>query len=112
MSGRWWVAALPLPFLVGASLVLLLDHTAGFGALLELRAQVGRASARVAGLELQQARLQREVQALRAGGFAVEAAARTALGMVRPGEIAVRLDDTSAAALPPPAAAVSAGARP
>ena len=90
---RWGFVAIPLVcFLLGAGAVLVSDEYAGLGALLELRSQLGEASSRAERLQAEERRLAREIQRLREDEFTVEAAARSALGMVRPGEIVVRLE--------------------
>ncbi|MFQ5514749.1 MAG: septum formation initiator family protein [Myxococcota bacterium] len=77
---------------VGAALAtLVLDRESGLTAMLELRGRVERAHARVAALSEERNSLLRKIQSLRSDPFAVEAAARERLGMVRPGEIVIRL---------------------
>jgi cell division protein FtsB len=81
-----------LCFLLGAGAVLVSDERDGLGALIELRTQVREARMRASRLEERERRLAQEIQQLRTDDFSVEAAARSALGMVRPGEIVVRLE--------------------
>jgi cell division protein FtsB len=87
---RLWV--LPLIFLVAAAAILWRDDQEGLRVLLDLRAQVRDARARVDELGMKAARPEREAEALQNDDLAIEGAARTGLGMVRPGEIVVRLD--------------------
>jgi cell division protein FtsB len=90
---RWSLILIPvLCFLLGAGGVLISDERGGLGALLELRTQVRGARERGVHLQAEERRLEAEIQRLREDDFAVESAARSALGMVRPGEIVVRLD--------------------
>lgn len=89
---RWGLISIPvLCFLLGAGAVLVSDERGGLGALLELRTQVSQARARSERLEAQEGQLADEIRRLRKDEFSIEAAARSALGMVRPGEIVVRL---------------------
>ena len=90
---RWGLIAIPVAcFVLGAGAVLVSDERGGLGALLELRSQVREAHVRGERLAAEERRLAGEIRRLREDDFAVEAAARTALGMVRPGEIVVRLE--------------------
>jgi cell division protein FtsB len=90
---RWSLIWIPVAcFLLGAGAVLVSDEDEGLGALLELRSQVGAAHRRIGALEAEDRHLSREIQRLREDDFSVEAAARSALGMVRPDEIVVRLE--------------------
>jgi cell division protein FtsB len=90
---RWGLISIPvICFLIGAGAVLVSDERDGIGALFELRAQVGDARVRTGRLEGQKRRLAGEIRSLREDELSIEAAARSALGMVRPGEIVVHLD--------------------
>ncbi len=71
--------------------VLVFDEDGGLLALVELRAQVSQARAATQRLELERLELRERVRGLRVDPFHVEAAARSTLGMVRPGEVVVRL---------------------
>jgi cell division protein FtsB len=94
---RWGLVAVPVVcFVLGAGAVLVSDERSGLGALVELRSQVRDAQARGERLGSEERRLAGEIRSLREDDLAVEAAARTALGMVRPGEIVVRLDPVEA----------------
>ena len=91
---RWsWVWIPVICFLVGAGAVLVSDERDGLAALAELRGQVEDAQLRNERLLDEKRRLALEIQRLREDEFSLEAAARSALGMVRPGEIVVKLDD-------------------
>jgi cell division protein FtsB len=90
---RWGFVLIPVVcFVVGAGVVLVSDERGGLGALVELRSQVRDARLRSERLASEERRLAGEIRRLREDDFALEAAARTALGMVRPGEIVVRLE--------------------
>jgi cell division protein FtsB len=94
---RWsWVSIPVICFLIGAGLVLVSDDRDGLGALAELRSQVAEAQVRTERLLAEQHRLALEIRRLREDEFSIEAAARSALGMVRPGEIVVKLDPAEA----------------
>lgn len=71
--------------------ILLFDGKTGLFPLLGLIEDVRAAEARVTAGEGERRRLIREIRALRTDPLAVEAVAREKLGMVRPGEIVVRL---------------------
>ena len=88
-SGPFFLA--PLLALGLAVPVLALDLDGGLLALVELRAQVGQAREMTQRLERERLELRERVRGLRVDPFHVEAAARSALGMVRPGEVVVRL---------------------
>jgi len=90
---RWgWFSVPVLCFLLGAGAVLWSDERGGLGALVTLRGQVVEARSRNERLAAEERRLSGEIQELRSDAFSIESAARSALGMVRPGEIVVRLD--------------------
>jgi cell division protein FtsB len=90
---RWSLVWIPVVcFLLGAGAVLVSDERDGLGALLELRVQVAEARSRAEQLEAEERRLAGEIRRLREDEFALEEAARISLGMVRPGEIVVRLE--------------------
>ena len=89
---RWVIAAPVLLGVAAAAVTLVADTRNGLLALLSLRSDVGEVAERVRELESRRAALRSEVQALRTDPLAIEAAAR-AQGLVRPGEIVVRLED-------------------
>jgi len=93
---RWgWVSVPVVSFLIGAALVLASDERDGLGALAELRDQVAAARERTERLSGEKRRLALEIQRLREDEFSIEAAARSDLGMVRSGEIVVKLNPGS-----------------
>ena len=81
----------PVLALSGASVALVLDREDGIGTLIELRRQARYAHARVARLSAEKERLSSVVRGLRSDPDQVEAAARSRLGMLRPGEVVVRM---------------------
>ena len=68
-----------------------LDPNDGISTWLSLRSDVAQAEARVRGLEVENASLAEEAQALRGEPFAQERAVREELRWVRPGEVLVRV---------------------
>ena len=91
---RSWPPLL-LPVLLALALavpVLVLDRHNGLAALLALTREVAEARAHSEVLEQLRNALRSELFGLRSDPVAVEAAARRTLGMVRPGEVVVRLD--------------------
>jgi cell division protein FtsB len=81
-----------VPALVAAALVwALLDQESGIRAWLRLRAELAEASARIAGLEAENAALRAQVESLRDDPVALEAAIRDELELARPREIIVKL---------------------
>ena len=88
LSGLWIAPAL----VVAAAIVtLLLDRETGIVPLASLGAEVGRLEARVEALAAERGRLRSRVVALQTDPLEVEALARERLGMVRPGEVVLRL---------------------
>ena len=81
----------PVLALTGASIALVLDREEGIGTLIELRRQARYAHARVDRLSAEKERLSSVVHGLRSDPEQVEAAARSRLGMLRPGEVVVRM---------------------
>ncbi len=71
--------------------VLVFDQDGGLLALVELREQVSQARETTRSLERERLELREQVRGLRVDPFHVEAAARSTLGMVRPGDVVVRL---------------------
>lgn len=59
----------------------------------ELRLQYQRTVEATRALTAENARLRREIEALKSDASAVEDIARDELGMVRPGEIIIRIED-------------------
>ncbi len=84
----------PVLALGGASVALVLDREDGIGTLIELRRQARYAHARVVRLSAEKERLSSDVRGLRSDPDQVEAAARSRLGMLRPGEVVVRMPST------------------
>jgi cell division protein FtsB len=88
LSGLWIAPAL----VVAAALaILLLDRETGIVPLASLRGEVSRIEARVEALAAERGRLRSRVVALQTDPLEVEALARERLGMVRPGEVVLRL---------------------
>lgn len=59
----------------------------------ELRTQYERTVEATRALAAENARLRREIEALRGDGAAIEDIARDELGMVRPGDIIIRIEE-------------------
>ncbi len=85
----------PVLALTGASIALVLDREEGIGTLIELRRQARYTHARVDRLSAEKERLSSVVHGLRSDPEQVEAAARSRLGMLRPGEVVVRMPSSS-----------------
>ncbi len=66
--------------------------TAGFRRYARLRGEMSGLDARIAELRVQNARLSREVEALRSDPQALERAAREELGFIAPGEVIINLE--------------------
>ena len=81
----------PVLALSAASVALVLDREDGIRALIELRRQARDSHARVDRLSAEKERLSSLVSGLRSDPDQVEAAARSRLGMLRPGEVVVRM---------------------
>ncbi len=95
-AARRWARRLalalgPVLALGGASVALVLDREDGIGTLIELRRQARYSHARVDRLSAEKERLSSVVRGLRSDPDQVEAAARSRLGMLRPGEVVVRM---------------------
>jgi cell division protein FtsB len=90
VKALWLVAALVAVVVVHAAF----DADAGLGTWLRLRGLLSEAQTRNAGLGREVAALEAEVQALEAGGFAVEKAIREELGFARADETLIRLPRT------------------
>lgn len=84
-----WIG--PLAALVGAAFALLYDADNGLRAVFSVRAELARAEARVAKLYEERVELVDRADRLRSDPFEIESVARESLGMVRPGEMVVRL---------------------
>lgn len=80
----------PAVGLVLSALILLVDRQTGLVPLLELRSTAEESRAEVLSLSQEREALLASVRQLRSDPFAIEAAARETLGMVRPGEIVIR----------------------
>jgi cell division protein FtsB len=83
----------PLIGAVGAVTLLALDSTNGLGRLVSLRDHAGQLEGRISDLEDERRVLASRIHALRSDPLAVERLAREKLGMVRPGEIVLRLPE-------------------
>ena len=93
MSGRLWI----VPVVLGMALASAWwDQEAGLRAWARLRADLHEARGRIQALRVEIGELEREAAALEEDRFAQEAAIRDALGLVRPGEILVRLPSREA----------------
>jgi cell division protein FtsB len=88
---RGWLWIGPLAALVGAAFALLYDADNGLRAVFSVKAELEHADGRVAKLWSERAELVERAERLRADPFEIESVARESLGMVRPGEIVVRL---------------------
>ncbi len=86
----------PVLALSGACVALVLDREDGVETLIELRRQARYAHVRVDRLSSEKERLSSLVRGLRSDPDQVEAAARSRLGMLRPGEVVVRMPSTGA----------------
>ena len=84
----------PVLALCGASVALVLDREDGLRTLIDLRRQARDAHTRVDRLSAEKQRLSSLVSGLRSDPEQVEAAARSRLGMLRPGEVVVRMPNT------------------
>ncbi len=88
LSGLWIAPALGV---AAALTTLLLDRETGIVPLLGLGGEASRLELRVEALVAERARLRARVVALQSDPLEVEALARERLGMVRPGELVLRL---------------------
>lgn len=93
---------LALALVAAAAAWAWLDPNNGISTWLSLRGDVAQAESRVRGLEVQNASLAEEAQALRGEPFAQERAVREELRWVRPGEVLVRVPAQHDTAAPPP----------
>jgi cell division protein FtsB len=81
----------PLAALLGAGVALFHDGENGVRAIFHLERELAAADLRLDRLREERAELLLRAERLRADPLEIEAAARQSLGMVRPGEIVVRL---------------------
>ena len=88
---RGWLWIGPLAALAGAAFALSYDSDNGLRAVFRIRDELGRAEARISRLSDERSELVVRADRLRADPFGIERVARESLGMVRPGEIVVRL---------------------
>jgi cell division protein FtsB len=88
---RLALSIIPAVAFSGALVALVLDREDGLGTLLELRVQAREARTRVDGLVAERERLSALVRGLRSDPDQIEAVARAQLGMLRPGEVVVRM---------------------
>jgi len=84
-----WIG--PLAALAGAAFALLYDADNGLRAVFSVKAELARADDRLAKLWEERVDLVARSERLRSDPFEIESVARESLGMVRPGEIVVRL---------------------
>ena len=88
---RLTLSITPVVALSGAMVALVLDREDGLRAFLELREQAREARTRVGVLIAERERLSALVRGLRSDPDQIEAVARAHLGMLRPGEVVVRM---------------------
>ena len=74
---------------VGAIGLAVVDRESGVSRWLELRRDLAEARARIERLSWEAADLQRQIQALEGGGFALERAIREDLDLAKPGEVVI-----------------------
>lgn len=87
------LVAAPLVGVVGALAWLALDRSHGLSRLLVLREEVAVLEGRLARVEEERDALLRQAHALRSDPLVLEGIARRKLGMVRPGELVIRLGE-------------------
>jgi len=94
-SGARWAAALVVPglALLAAVATLAFDRNKGIVPLLELNDQVRSTESQILALGAERDELIRHVRGLRMDSYEVEVVAREKLGMVRPGELVIRLEE-------------------
>jgi cell division protein FtsB len=88
-----WIG--PLAALAGAAFALLYDADNGLRAVFAVKAELRQAELRVDKLWTERVALVERAERLRTDPFEIESVARESLGMVRQGEIVVRLRDDS-----------------
>ncbi len=86
---RLWIGPALVVGIAAATLVL--DGRTGLVPLVDLRGEVSRLEADVRALERERDSLRLRARALKTDPLEVEALAREDLGMVRPGEVVIRL---------------------
>jgi len=86
----------PLAALLGAAVALFHDGDNGVRTIFHLETQLDAADVRLDRLREERAALLLRAERLRSDPLEIEAAARESLGMVRPGEIVVRLPEEPA----------------
>ena len=84
---------LGLGLVLAGFLYAAIDRESGLRTWLRLERDVAQAEQRIEGLRLRNARLRREIQALRDDPGALERAIREEIGWVQPGEIRISLGD-------------------
>jgi cell division protein FtsB len=84
-----WIG--PLAALAGAAFALLYDADNGLRAVFRVNAELARAELRLQKLSAERTELVARAERLRGDPFEIESVARESFGMVRPGEIVVRL---------------------
>lgn len=87
--GLLWIG--PLAALAGAAFALLYDADNGLRAVFSVKGELRQAESRVEKLWSERVDLVERAERLRTDAFEIESVARESLGMVRPGEIVVRL---------------------
>ena len=84
-----WIG--PLAALAGAALALLYDADNGLRAVFRVKDELARAEVRLKKLSNERSELVARAERLRTDPFEIESVARESFGMVRPGEVVVRL---------------------
>jgi cell division protein FtsB len=84
-----WIG--PLAALIGAAFALFYDADNGLRALFKVKAELALTEDRLAKLWSERVELVARTERLRSDPFEIESVARESLGMVRPGELVVRL---------------------
>jgi len=84
-----WIG--PLAALAGAAFALLYDADNGLRAVFRVNDELARAEVRLKKLSDERAELVTRAERLRTDPFEIESVARESFGMVRPGEVVVRL---------------------
>ncbi len=92
----FWIG--PLAALLGAAGALFYDAESGLRAVFHLHGELDSADVRLDRLHEERADLQLRAERLRSDPLEIETVARESLGMVRPGEIVVRLPRSPAPA--------------
>ncbi|MCP4003776.1 MAG: septum formation initiator family protein [bacterium] len=95
---RWALLAAPLIALVAAFATLVLDRENGLVSLIVLQERVRTTDERVFELKTERVKLAEQARRLRFDPLEIETVARGVLGMVRPDEVVVQLNEDVAAA--------------